>query len=45
MSAFSFNVAQATLILGIIVVSALLGCIPGYQAYKHSLSDGMTIKL
>lgn len=44
-SIFSFNIAHLTLILAIIFVSVLLGCIPGYQAYKHSLSDGMTIKL
>ncbi len=42
---FSFGLSQQLLIAGILLFSLVIGCIPGYQAYKSSLIDGMSIKL
>lgn len=42
---FSFGASQQLILLGILGVSLFVGCIPGYQAYRNSLSDGMSIKL
>jgi putative ABC transport system permease protein len=41
----SFGIEQMLFIVLVISASLLIGCIPGYRAYKHSLVDGMSIKL
>lgn len=36
---------QLTFILAVLGASFIIGSVPGYRAYKHSLADGMSIKL
>ena len=38
--------AEQMIFMGAVIgASVMIGCIPGYRAYKHSLADGMSIKL
>lgn len=41
----SFGSEQLALVAAVVGMSLLIGCIPGYRAYKQSLADGMSIKL
>ncbi len=41
----SFGAEQTIFLGAVLVASLLIGSIPGYRAYKHSLADGMSIKL
>jgi putative ABC transport system permease protein len=41
----SFGTEQVAFIVAVIAASFLMGSIPGYRAYKQSLSDGMSIKI
>lgn len=41
----SFGASQQLFIGGILLISVLIGLIPGYRAYKNSLADGMSVKL
>ncbi len=39
------SVTQLWMLAGIILLSLIIGSVPGYRAYRSSLADGMSIKL
>ncbi len=36
---------ELLLLAGVIIVAAIVGCIPAWRAYRNALSDGMTIRV